>query len=146
MTWHLWVLFWFTLLKLFQCHTLLRVIVVVYSQNGWNVYKAVCRFIRQEGDADSHGRLGCCRKDDNPLQAEAGRDCHHNSHDRSVVICMWGCWIIWIHGLFREGFPTCLCLYCTTVNKPYVEHFIHRMMVVYCHDMLWLKWIVISMC
>lgn len=38
--------------------------------------------LRQEGDAHPHGRTRRRWKDDDPLQAQARRDCHHHPHHR----------------------------------------------------------------
>lgn len=39
---------------------------------------------RQEGDEDPHGGPGCCREDHHSVQAQAGRDRHHHSHNWCV--------------------------------------------------------------
>ena len=54
----------------------------ITSHNGSEYFESLQELVWEEGDADPHGGSGCCWKDDYFVQAQTGRDCDDDSHDR----------------------------------------------------------------
>lgn len=66
------------------CHSSFAVEVRTTGHHGKHLREPVEEPDRQEGDEDSHGGSGRCWENHHPLQAEAGGDRDHHSHDRCV--------------------------------------------------------------